>query len=46
MTSDTQATATATQTRCSFCGKPSSEVEKLVAGPGVLYLQRVRRAVR
>nr|WP_030694547.1 ClpX C4-type zinc finger protein [Streptomyces globisporus] len=22
-------------TRCSFCGKPSSEVGKLVAGPGV-----------
>ena len=21
--------------RCSFCGKPSSEVEKLIAGPGV-----------
>ena len=21
--------------RCSFCGKPNSEVEKVVAGPGV-----------
>ena len=35
MTSDTQATAAATQVRCSFCGKPSSEVEKVIAGPGV-----------
>jgi ATP-dependent Clp protease ATP-binding subunit ClpX len=35
VTSDVQATAAATQVRCSFCGKPSSEVEKLIAGPGV-----------
>lgn len=34
MTTETQA-ATATQARCSFCTKPSSEVEKLIAGPGV-----------
>ncbi len=27
--------ATATQVRCSFCGKPSSDVEKVIAGPGV-----------
>ena len=27
--------ATATAVRCSFCGKPSSDVEKLIAGPGV-----------
>lgn len=26
---------TATQVRCSFCAKPSSEVEKVIAGPGV-----------
>jgi ClpX C4-type zinc finger len=30
MTSQTQ-----TQVRCSFCAKPSSEVEKVIAGPGV-----------
>jgi hypothetical protein len=35
MTSETQGTATATQVRCSFCTKPSSEVEKVIAGPGV-----------
>jgi len=35
MTSDTQAAAAATQVRCSFCAKPSSEVEKVIAGPGV-----------
>ncbi len=26
---------TALLTRCSFCGKPNTEVERLVAGPGV-----------
>ena len=35
MTSETQGTATAVQVRCSFCGKPSSDVEKVIAGPGV-----------
>jgi hypothetical protein len=35
MTSETQAAATAIQARCSFCAKPSSEVEKVIAGPGV-----------
>ena len=35
MTSETQGAATATQVRCSFCAKPSSEVEKVIAGPGV-----------
>jgi hypothetical protein len=35
MTSDTQAAAAAIQVRCSFCAKPSSEVEKVIAGPGV-----------
>jgi ATP-dependent Clp protease ATP-binding subunit ClpX len=35
MTTETQAAATATQARCSFCTKPSSQVEKLIAGPGV-----------
>jgi hypothetical protein len=35
MTSDTQAAAAGTQVRCSFCAKPSSEVEKVIAGPGV-----------
>jgi hypothetical protein len=34
MTSDAPA-ATAIQLRCSFCAKPTSEVEKLIAGPGV-----------
>jgi hypothetical protein len=28
-------TDTAVQPRCSFCTKPSSEVEKVIAGPGV-----------
>lgn len=32
MSSETQA---AVQVRCSFCGKPSSDVEKVIAGPGV-----------
>lgn len=35
MTSETQAAATAIQVRCSFCAKPSSDVEKVIAGPGV-----------
>ena len=35
MTSDTQAAPAAIQVRCSFCAKPSSEVEKVIAGPGV-----------
>jgi hypothetical protein len=35
MTSETQATPTAIQLRCSFCAKPASEVEKVIAGPGV-----------
>jgi ATP-dependent Clp protease ATP-binding subunit ClpX len=35
MTSETNAAATATQLRCSFCAKPSTDVEKVIAGPGV-----------
>jgi len=36
MAIETQGAATAVQARfCSFCAKPSSEVEKLIAGPGV-----------
>ena len=35
MTSETPAVATATQVRCSFCAKPSSDVAKVIAGPGV-----------
>ena len=35
MTSNTQAAPAAIQVRCSFCGKSSSEVEKVIAGPGV-----------
>ncbi len=35
MTTETQDAATAVQVRCSFCAKPSSEVEKVIAGPGV-----------
>ena len=35
MTSETQAATTAIQVRCSFCAKPSAEVEKVIAGPGV-----------
>jgi hypothetical protein len=35
MASETQGAATAIQVRCSFCGKPSAEVEKVIAGPGV-----------
>ena len=35
MASETEGSATALQVRCSFCGKSSSEVEKVIAGPGV-----------
>ena len=36
MTIETQDAAPAVQARfCSFCTKASSEVEKLIAGPGV-----------
>ncbi|HTU72011.1 MAG TPA: ClpX C4-type zinc finger protein [Trebonia sp.] len=35
MTSETKDAGTATQVRCSFCAKPSAEVEKVIAGPGV-----------
>jgi ATP-dependent Clp protease ATP-binding subunit ClpX len=35
MTSETQGAATAIQVSCSFCAKPSSEVKKVIAGPGV-----------
>jgi hypothetical protein len=35
MTSETQAATAAIQVRCSFCAKPGSEVEKVIAGPGV-----------
>ena len=35
MTSETQPAATAVEVRCSFCAKPSTEVEKVIAGPGV-----------
>ncbi|MGH3258706.1 MAG: ClpX C4-type zinc finger protein [Streptosporangiaceae bacterium] len=35
MTSETQGATTAIQVRCSFCAKPSSEVGKVIAGPGV-----------
>ncbi len=35
MTSETSAAATAVQLCCSFCAKPGSEVEKVIAGPGV-----------
>lgn len=35
MTSGTNAAATVVQLRCSFCAKPSPEVEKVIAGPGV-----------
>ena len=30
---------------CSFCGKSQHEVRKLIAGPTVFHLRRVRRAV-
>ena len=35
MTSGTPAGTSATQVRCSFCAKPSSDVAKVIAGPGV-----------
>jgi ClpX C4-type zinc finger len=35
MTIETQDAATAVRPRCSFCAKASSEVEKVIAGPGV-----------
>jgi ATP-dependent Clp protease ATP-binding subunit ClpX len=35
VTSEGQAAAAAIRVRCSFCAKPSSEVEKVIAGPGV-----------
>ena len=35
MASETQGAATALQVRCSFCAKPGSDVEKIIAGPGV-----------
>jgi ATP-dependent Clp protease ATP-binding subunit ClpX len=35
VTSEGQTAAAAVQVRCSFCAKPSSEVEKVIAGPGV-----------
>ena len=35
MTSQTPAATTAIQVRCSFCAKQGSDVEKVIAGPGV-----------
>ena len=35
MTSETPAAPTAVQVRCSFCAKQGSDVEKIIAGPGV-----------
>jgi hypothetical protein len=35
MASETHGAATTVQVRCSFCAKPGSEVEKVIAGPGV-----------
>ena len=35
MTSEVQAAAAAIQVSCSFCAKPSSAVQKVIAGPGV-----------
>jgi ClpX C4-type zinc finger len=35
MASETQDIPLEIQVRCSFCAKPSSEVEKVIAGPGV-----------
>jgi len=35
MTSEATATATAIEWSCSFCAKPSPDVEKMIAGPGV-----------
>jgi len=35
MSNETQTATTAIQVRCSFCAKPSSEVGRVIAGPGV-----------
>ena len=35
MATETQGAATALLVHCSFCAKPSSAVEKVIAGPGV-----------
>jgi ATP-dependent Clp protease ATP-binding subunit ClpX len=35
MASETQGAATTVQVHCSFCAKPGSAVEKVIAGPGV-----------
>lgn len=35
MTSETDSAAPTIQLRCSFCAKSSSDVEKVIAGPGV-----------
>ena len=35
MATETQGVAPEIQVRCSFCAKPGSEVEKVIAGPGV-----------
>ena len=35
MASETQGAATSIQVRCSFCGKSGSDVERVIAGPGV-----------
>jgi hypothetical protein len=35
VTSGTPAATTTIQVRCSFCAKPSTDVEKVIAGPGV-----------
>ncbi|HVV19586.1 MAG TPA: ClpX C4-type zinc finger protein [Pseudonocardiaceae bacterium] len=35
MSIETQGAAAAVQLRCSFCATPSSDVEKIIAGPGV-----------
>jgi ATP-dependent Clp protease ATP-binding subunit ClpX len=35
MASETQSAATTVEVRCSFCAKPASEVQKVIAGPGV-----------
>jgi ATP-dependent Clp protease ATP-binding subunit ClpX len=35
VTSEAQGIPTRAQVRCSFCAKPGSDVEKVIAGPGV-----------
>ncbi|AEV85794.1 ATP-dependent Clp protease ATP-binding protein [Actinoplanes sp. SE50] len=35
MSGDTAADPVSVELRCSFCAQPSSEVEKIIAGPGV-----------